>query len=93
MYAAYRSDSATQGILVLGPSFANTRDSPVAFANFFPNASGSMDRGNLHNYSGVHPESPLAGGWGISLPSSLERYRLLAGSKPLWRSAYWATMK
>jgi hypothetical protein len=84
MHVAYRSDAATQGIAVLGPSFANTRDAALSLANAFPTASGSMDAGNLHNYSGVYPEGPLAGGWGISLPDSLQRYRSLAGNKGLW---------
>ena len=83
-YPLYKNDPATAGITVLGPSFANTRDSAVALAGSFPAARSYMDAGNLHNYSGVHPESPIAGGWGISLSSSLERYRALSGSKPLW---------
>jgi hypothetical protein len=84
MYAAYRADPATQGILVLGPSFANGRDSAQSLAGVFPEAGGYMDHGNLHNYSGLHPASPYGGGWHISLPDSLERYRSLSGNKSSW---------
>lgn len=83
-YPRYKSDPATASLKVLGPSFANTRDSAAIQAGVFPNAASYMDAGNLHNYSGVHPEGPLAGGWGLELPDALLRYRALAGTKPLW---------
>ena len=84
MYPAYHGDPATQAITVIGPSFADTRDSPPSLGSAFPGASGYVDDGNLHDYSGVNPESPLAGGWGISLPNALETYSWVSGTKPLW---------
>jgi hypothetical protein len=84
MYPAYKGNSATANITVLGPSFANTRDSALRLAGVFPEATTRMNVGNLHNYSGLNPEDSQAGGWGLSLPDSLQRYRALAGSKPLW---------
>ncbi|MDX6751194.1 hypothetical protein SH611_15370 [Geminicoccaceae bacterium 1502E] len=86
MHEAYKADPATAGLTVLGPSFANTRDAPGEVAEVCDDASASMDAGNLHNYSGLHPEQALAGGWGISLPEALQRYRALAGDRPLWVS-------
>lgn len=83
-YPLYKNDPATANITVLGPSFANTRDSAQILARVFPNAAAFMDAGNLHNYSGVHPEGPWGGGWGLSVADSLQRYRSLSGSKPLW---------
>lgn len=84
MYPAYKSDPATAGITVLGPSFANTRDSALQLAGGFPDAAAYLDAGNLHDYSGLNPENPRAGGWGLALTASLQRYRALAGTKPLW---------
>jgi hypothetical protein len=84
MYPAYKGDPATAGITVLGPSFANTRDSALRLAGEFPGATAYMAAGNLHDYSGLNPENPRAGGWGLALTASLQRYRSLAGAKPLW---------
>ena len=84
MYPAYKNDPVTAGITVLGPSFANTRDSALQLAEGFPDAAAYMDAGNLHDYSGLNPENPQAGGWGLALATSLQRYRSIAGTKPLW---------
>ncbi len=84
MYPAYRGDPATQAITVLGPSFADTRNSPLSLASAFPGASNYLEYGNLHDYSGLFPESPQAGGWGISLPAAFETYRRVSGTKPPW---------
>jgi hypothetical protein len=84
LYPAYRGDPATKAITVLGPSFADTRDSPSSLASAFPGASAYMDAGNLHDYSGLFPESPRAGGWGISLPDAFQTYGSLSATKALW---------
>ncbi len=84
MYPAYRGDPATQAITVLGPSFADTRNSPLSLASTFPGASNYLDYGNLHDYSGLFPESPQAGGWGVSLPAAFETYGRISATKPLW---------
>ena len=84
MYAGYKDSPAVADLPVLGPSFANTRDSARALAEVFPEARQHMDAGNLHDYSGLHPESPHGGGWGISVLDAVQRYRLVAGAKPLW---------
>ena len=83
MYPAYKNDPSTSYIKVLGPSFADTRSGPGRFAAVMPNAGDYLDAGNLHNYSGVSPSSDLAGGWGMSLPEALGRYRSVAGAKAL----------
>jgi hypothetical protein len=84
MYPAYKSDEATRAITVLGPSFADTAGSPLELARTFPDASAYMDAGNLHDYSGLEPESAGAGGWGLGLAEALSRYRRLSGPRPLW---------
>ena len=84
MYRAYKDDPQTASIAVLGPSFANSRDLPGRVAEVCSNPSMAMDAGNLHNYSGLNPENALAGGWGVSLPEIIQRYRSLSGAKPLW---------
>ena len=84
MYPAYKGSPAAVDLPVLGPAFANTRDSPREYAEVFPEARLHMDVGNLHDYSGLHPESPRGGGWGISVRDAVEEYRLLAGRKALW---------
>lgn len=84
MYPTYKADSTTSEIPVLGPSFANGRDSALALAKVFPNAVDFMDRGNVHDYSGVYPEGPQGGGWGISVNSALQRYSSLSGPKRIW---------
>lgn len=85
MYPRYKNDPATAGITVLGPSFANTRDSAATQAKAFPNAAAYMDAGNLHDYSGLYPEHPTySGGWGSTIQSAIDRYKALAGSKPQW---------
>lgn len=83
MWRAYREDSATRGMAIVGPSFANTRDSAARMA-VTPDAGRWMDFGNVHSYSGGNPvEGPLGGGWGISLDDALARYRRLSRAKPL----------
>jgi hypothetical protein len=83
MWQSYKSDPATADIPVLGPSFCNTRDSPLMLARVFPDAAQYMDRGNLHDYSGRAPELSRGGGWGIDVNRAIAEYRKLAGAKPL----------
>ncbi len=85
MYPAYKADPATRNITVLGPSFARTSTSPALFARTITNASTLMDAGNVHDYpGGTYPEGPGGGGWGITLPEALNRYKALSGTKPIW---------
>ncbi|MBI1389979.1 MAG: hypothetical protein GC154_16180 [bacterium] len=79
----YQSDPATRDLPIAGPSFANTKESAKRMAAACTGAAQWMDYGNLHDYSGLYPESPLAGGWGISLDEAIECYRALCGSVPL----------
>jgi hypothetical protein len=81
-YPTYKA--ANPSLPVIGPSFANTRDSAPKLASAFPSASSSMDLGNLHDYSGTYPEGAHGGGWGISVDSALQRYATLSGGKPAW---------
>lgn len=79
----YKEDPQTVSIPLVGPSFANTRESAIHLAENCKNASQTMDLGNLHAYSGLFPESPIAGGWGISFAKAIESYRSLCGDKPI----------
>lgn len=79
----YKADAQTAAIPLLGPSFANTRNSAVDFAKVCTHASMHMDMGNLHGYSGLFPESQIAGGWGISLEKALAAYRAICADKPI----------
>ncbi len=85
MYPKYKNDPATASMTVLGPSFARTNSSAVAFAGRFPDAGNFMDAGNLHDYpGGTYPEGPGGGGWGISMQEAINRYATLSGGKPAW---------
>lgn len=79
----YKEDPQTASIPLVGPSFANTRESAIHLAENCKNVSLTMDLGNLHAYSGFFPESPIAGGWGISFAKAIESYRSLCGDKPI----------
>ena len=82
----FKSDPATAAIPLLGPSFANTLQSAVDFGKICTNASEDMQMGNLHAYSGLYPESPYSGGWGISFDKAIERYSTISLNKPLIES-------
>ena len=82
-YKTFKQDQNTAGIPLLGPSFANTKNSAVAFSNVCNNAYNLMDIGNTHAYSGLNPENPIAGGWGISLSEAILNYKKLSGDKPI----------
>ncbi|MHC4743534.1 MAG: hypothetical protein ACYS8Z_16595, partial [Planctomycetota bacterium] len=84
MRRLYSRDPATSDILILGPSYANTRNSPGNFAKFWPDAVNYFDRGNTHNYCGTYPEGPRGGGWGFALDDALAEYKKLCGDKPIW---------
>jgi hypothetical protein len=84
LYALYKSDSLTAGIPVLGPSFACTSESALQFGSACSGVQDVVDMGNLHAYSGLYPESPQAGGWGIGLPDAINRYRKVCGDKPIF---------
>ncbi len=79
----YKSDSLTRSIPLLGPSFANTKNSALEFSKVCKNAPGYMDLANLHAYSGLYPESPVSGGWGISLNQAIENYKSISRQKPI----------
>lgn len=79
----YKQEVNTASIPLLGPSFANTRNSAIDFGKICNTASENMDIGNLHAYSGLFPESPLAGGWGISFDKAIENYQAICASKPI----------
>ena len=87
LYPKYKADAATRNLIVLGPSFANTKDSANKLRAVFPDAANFMDRGNAHTYSGRDPEGTGGGGWGITLTDALARQRM--GST----KAVWATEK
>lgn len=84
MWAAYKNDSATKDIVILGPSYANTRSSPGNFAAFWPEAKRCMQRGNTHDYCGTYPEGTLGGGWGFALDDALAEQKKLCGDLPIW---------
>lgn len=79
----FKADINTASLPLVGASFANTRNSAVEFGKFCVDAQATMDLGNLHAYSGLFPESPFAGGWGISFPQAVKNYRAIAGNKPI----------
>ncbi len=84
LWTDYRYYKSLRNIWVLGPSFANTRDSPSKFHEGAPVAGAQMDHGNLHDYPGGQwPEGMYGGGWGITLDKSVAAYRLICGEKPL----------
>ena len=85
LYPRYRNDPATSNVIVLGPSFANTRDLAQKLQAAFPDAANYMDYGNVHSYSGRDPEGRHGGGWGISLADALGRQRM-GSAKPVWAS-------
>lgn len=82
-YNTYKNDAATASIPLLGPSFANTKTSAVDFGKECTDTSQYMDMGNLHAYSGLYPESPIAGGWGIGLQKAIEVYKTISAEKPI----------
>ena len=84
MWAAYRNDPATKDIVILGPSYANTRSSPSNFAAFWPEANRYMQRGNTHDYCGTYPEGRLGGGWGFALDDALAEQKKLCDELPIW---------
>jgi hypothetical protein len=86
LYTRYRADAATRGITILGPSFANTRDSANKLRAYFPTAANYMTVGNAHSYpGGREPDGRYGGGWGITLADALARQRM-GSSKPVWAS-------
>jgi hypothetical protein len=82
----FKGDKATASIPLLGPSFADTKNSAVNFGGVCKGVSDNMDLANLHAYSGLYPESPYAGGWGISFNNAIERYRAISAGKPIVES-------
>jgi hypothetical protein len=86
LYKIYKADPETSSIPLVGPSFANTRNSAVDLSGTCTDAMNTMDVGNLHAYSGLYPESRQNGGWGISFDEAVANYRKIAGSKPLIES-------
>lgn len=86
MYGRYRADVATRNITILGPSFANTRDSANRLRAYFPTAASYMSVGNVHSYpAGREPDGRYGGGWGITLADALARQRM-GSDKPVWAS-------
>ena len=86
MYGRYRADAATRNVTILGPSFANTRDSANKLRAYFPTAANYMTVGNAHSYpGGREPDGRYGGGWGITLADALARQRM-GSSKPVWAS-------
>jgi hypothetical protein len=78
----FNANVNTKAIPLLGPSFANTRNSALELGLVCKDASALMDMGNLHAYSGLYPESPMAGGWGISFDQAVNSYRSISGNHP-----------
>ncbi len=85
MYPRYKSDPATKNITVLGPSFANTKESANRLLASFADAPKYMDCGNVHSYCGRDPEGSGGGGYGISLSDALARQRM-GTTKAVWAS-------
>lgn len=79
----YKTSAGTKSIPLLGPSFANTSKSAIEFSKQCTTASKAMDIGNLHAYSGLFPESSLAGGWGLSFHQAIANYKKLSINAPL----------
>ncbi|MFZ1431634.1 MAG: hypothetical protein WAS21_33345 [Geminicoccaceae bacterium] len=85
LYARYKSDTATRSITILGPSFANTKESARRLQAAFSDAAKYMDCGNVHSYCGRDPEGSGGGGYGISLSEALTRQRM-GSTKAVWAS-------
>lgn len=86
LHGRYRGDAATRNLTILGPSFANTRDSADRLRAYFPTAANYMTAGNAHSYpGGREPDGRYGGGWGITLEDALARQRM-GSSKPVWAS-------
>ena len=85
LYARYKSDPATRSITILGPSFANTKESARRLQAAFSDAAKYMDCGNVHSYCGRDPEGSGGGGYGISLSEALTRQRM-GSTKAVWAS-------
>lgn len=83
MHPRYKADPVTKGITILGPSFAKTRDSAPLLRSVFADAANYFDCGNVHDYSGCHPEGSTGGGWGLNLSDAIERQRF-GSAKPVW---------
>ena len=88
-YNTYKTDDATSGIPIIGPSFANS----AAGAQNFINKGGAdmsdkMDFANLHSYpGGENVEGIHGGGWGQSLDATINQYHLINnGNKTLLAS-------
>ncbi|MBC7568078.1 MAG: hypothetical protein H7223_14065 [Pedobacter sp.] len=79
----FKENPVTKTIPLLGPSFANTRNSALDFAVVCKNAATKMDMGNLHAYSGLYPESPVGGGWGIGFNEAISRYKTISADQPI----------
>jgi hypothetical protein len=79
----FKGNAETKAIPLLGPSFANTRNSALDFGLVCKKATALMDMGNLHAYSGLYPEAPMAGGWGISFDRAVDSYRTISGDHPI----------
>lgn len=85
LYANMAGNGASSSWYRLGPSFANTLNSPAAQLAAWPDSAASIVVGNMHPYSGVAPELALGGGWGISMVDAIAAYRiLLAPGSPMW---------
>lgn len=85
LYARYKSDPATRDITILGPSFANTKESARRLQAAFSDAAKYMDCANVHSYCGRDPEGSGGGGYGISLSEALTRQRM-GSTKAVWAS-------
>ena len=85
-YKVFKGDKATASIPLLGPSFANTKNAAIELGKACATAGDNFEIGNLHAYSGLYPESPLAGGWGISFDKAIEGYRAISQNKPMMES-------
>jgi hypothetical protein len=79
----FKTNDVTKNIPLLGPSFANTSESAIELSKQCWTAGKVMDIGNLHAYSGLFPESDLAGGWGLSLTQAIANYKKLSKNAPL----------
>lgn len=84
LFNRYKADPGVRDILVAGPSFCNSKDSPGQFAQAFPASRDFMDASNLHNYTGGNPiEGPLGGGWGVTFENTVQFYQKVSGTKLL----------
>ncbi len=76
LYRAVRTDSALDGLPVLGPSLVSPA-SHVALAD----VSALADRGNVHAYPGAQP--PQLANFGRSLAETLDDARVNSGTEPI----------